>query len=345
MGTEIIAIDCGNSGTTVRLLTGLLAGWLDSAGAAVRLSGDASLSQRPMGRVVEPLREMGANIEYEGEEGFLPLVVKGAALKGCDHVLAVASAQVKSALQLAGLFATGENTIAGADGVRDHTDRLLAVMGPQRQSYALTVPTDPSTAAFFQVASALIPNSIITIKDLSLNPGRAGALDVLCRAGAVVDVEPTVFDPAEPMGNVTVAQGMLKPFHVGAAEVPSLIDELPVLAVLATQAEGTSTITGAADLRVKECDRIAAMTLALKSVGADIEENEDGWIITGPTPLRGGTAETPVEVETFGDHRVAMSMAIAALITDGKLSLDDDACVAVSFPDFFVTLERLIRIN
>jgi 3-phosphoshikimate 1-carboxyvinyltransferase len=258
------------------------------------------------------------------------------------HELKVPSAQVKSALQLAALFAEGETTIKGADGVRDHTDRLLAVMGPELAPYRITVPRDPSAAAFFQVAAALIKNSRITVTDLSLNPGRAGALDVLARAGAKVEIQQTVFDPAEPMGNVTVAHQKLKAFTVGAEEVPSLVDELPVLAVLATQAEGTTRITGAADLRVKECDRITAMTRALQSVGAHITEHPDGWTINGPTPLAGGTQENPVVVRTHDDHRVAMSMAVAALVTEGYVALDNDACVGISFPNFFVTLEALI---
>jgi len=349
-------IDCGNSGTTVRLLMGLLAGWLPGPGQpgleAVRLVGDESLSARPMARVVDPLRQMGANIKYEDHEereGKLPLVVCPAQLSGVHHHLKVPSAQVKSALQLAGLFATGETSVAGADGARDHTERLLAVMGLDRQgnepsAFQITVPADPSAAAFFQVAAALIPNSRITTKDLSLNPGRAGALDVLRLAGALVEIDQTVFDPAEPMGTVTVAHGQLRPFTVTGKEVPSLIDELPVLAVLATQANGTTRISGAADLRVKECDRVAVMASELKKIGADITEHEDGWTINGPTPLKGGPSEKPVVISTFADHRIAMSFAVAALIAEGHLALDDEKCVGVSFPEFFITLEALLGI-
>jgi 3-phosphoshikimate 1-carboxyvinyltransferase len=338
---ELITIDCGNSGTTVRLLLGLLAGWLDKKGAAVRLVGDASLSSRPMARVVDPLRQMGADIDFEGRDGRLPIVVRGAALKGCRHPLKIPSAQVKSALQLAGMFAQGQNTIEGADGVRDHTDRLLAVMGPELRPYHITVPRDPSAAAFFQVAAALVPGSSVTVHDLSLNPGRAGALAALHRAGVQVDIKQTVTDPAEPMGSVTTASGLLQAFTIAENEVPSLIDELPILAVLATQCSGTSTITGAHDLRVKESDRIAAMTAMLKNLGADITEQPDGWIITGPTKLQGGSEFKPVVVRTHGDHRVAMSAAIAALVTEGHVALDDDGCVGVSFPDFFITLDAL----
>jgi 3-phosphoshikimate 1-carboxyvinyltransferase len=338
---ELITIDCANSGTTVRLLLGLLAGWLDRDGAVVRLVGDASLSNRPMARVVDPLRQMGADIEYQGQEGRLPIVVRGARLKGCQSRLKVPSAQVKSALQLAGLFAQGQNIIEGADGVRDHTERLLAVMGSQRQAYHITVPRDPSAAAFFQVAAALIPGSSVTVHDLSLNPGRAGALAILHRAGVQVDIQQKVFDPAEPMGSVTTVHDQLQAFTIAEDEVPSLIDELPILAVLATQCTGTTTITGAHDLRVKESDRIAAMTVMLKSLGADITEQPDGWTIIGPTKLQGGSESEPVVVATHGDHRVAMSAAIAALVTEGHVALDDDQCVGVSFPDFFVTLDAL----
>jgi 3-phosphoshikimate 1-carboxyvinyltransferase len=241
---DLITIDCGNSGTTVRLLLGLLAGWLNHAGSAVRLVGDASLSSRPMARVVDPLRRMGADITYEGQEGRLPIVVSGAPLRGCHHQLKVPSAQVKSALQLAGLFAQGFNTIEGADGVRDHTDRRLTVIGPEFRPYHITVPRDPSAAAFFQVAAALVPGSQVTVHDLSLNPGRAGALAVLHRAGVQVDIQQKIFDPAEPMGSVTTVHDQLQAFTIAEDEIPSLIDELPVLALLGTQCTGTTTITG-----------------------------------------------------------------------------------------------------
>ena len=298
-----------------------------------------------MARVVDPLRRMGANITYENTAGLLPLLVRGAQLTGSHHQLKVPSAQVKTALQLAGLFAEGETTIGGADGARDHTERLFSVMGQSREPYNITIPADPSAAAFFQVAGALIPNSIITIQDLCLNPGRAGTLAVLRRAGAKVEIEQTVFNSAEPMGQVVVSHSSLQPFTIEADEVPSLIDELPILAVLATQAAGTSTITGAADLRVKECDRISATTVALKSLGAHINEHDDGWTITGPTSLRGGHPDHPVVINTHGDHRIAMSMAIAALISEGTIALDDDSCVGVSFLEFFVTLDKLIALD
>jgi len=336
-----IVLDCGNSGTTSRLLLGLLAGWLDPDGAAVRLTGDASLSMRPMARVVDPLRAMGADLQYLAEDGRLPIRVRGAALRGGDHALPVASAQVKSALQLAGLFADGRTTVSGADEVRDHTDRLLAIMGAGREGYDLQVPGDPSTAAFFQAAAALVPGSRVTVKAQSLNPGRTGVLEVLARAGATPEITHRAGDRGEPLGDVTVRATALQTFGIQAPEVPSLIDELPVLAVLATQAAGRSVMAGAAELKVKESDRIDAMCEVLSQLGADITAQPDGWIINGPTPLKGGSADAPLVLRTRGDHRVAMSVAVAALVTAGHVALDDAACVAVSCPNFFPTLDKL----
>lgn len=340
-GDEVL-IDCGNSGTTARLLLGLLAGWLDPDGAAVRLIGDTSLSTRPMARVVDPLRAMGADLTYKDTDGRLPILIRGATLSGRDHALAVASAQVKSALQLAGQFADGRTTVSGADQVRDHTDRLLAVMGHERQGYDLRVPGDPSTAAFFQVAAALVPGSSVTATGQSLNRGRAGALDVLERAGAVVTRHPLDGGGGEPLGDVTVEAADLRAFTIEEPEVPSLIDELPVLAVLATQVHGRTVISGAAELKVKESDRLDAMHEVLSQLGADITVTPDGWIINGPTPLAGGAPDAPLVLRTRGDHRIAMSCAVAALVADGHVTLDDEACVAVSCPDFFDTLDKLL---
>lgn len=353
-------IDCRNSGTTARLLCGLLAGWLPPGGPGVVLDGDASLRRRPMGRVVEPLRAMGAQIEWLGEPGRLPLRITGAALRGCAHALPVPSAQLKSALLLAGLHAAGRTVITGGGSSRDHTERLLAAMGaaPQKgpgdrlavaggrglQPYDLAVPADPSTAAFFQVAAALLPGSRLTVPGQSLGAGRTGGLDVLRAAGAKVAIAAAAGDdPArEPMGDVTVAAGDLRAFTVGPADVPGLVDELPVLAVLATQCAGTTVISGAEELRVKESDRIALMARGLRALGADVAERPDGLVITGPTPLRGGPAGAPVVHETGGDHRIAMALAVAALVAAGDSALDDPDCVAVSFPEFFPTLAGLL---
>lgn len=360
-GGEPLLIDCANSGTTARLLCGLLAGWLPPDGPGVVLDGDASLRGRPMSRVVEPLRAMGASIEWLGAEGRLPLRVRGAALRGVVHTLAVPSAQLKSALLLAGLHASGETIVDGGGDSRDHTERLLAAMGaaPDRgpgdrltvraprglAPYDLAVPADPSTAAFFLVAAAMVPGSRLTVCGQALGPGRTGALDVLRAAGAQVEIRRTAAadDPArEPAGDVSVGAGPLRAFTIGAAEVPGLVDELPVLAVLATRCAGTTVISGAQELRVKESDRIALMARGLRALGADLEERPDGLVIHGPTVLRGGTPTVPVLHETGGDHRIAMALAVAALVAAGDSALDDPDCVAVSFPGFFPTLADLL---
>ncbi len=343
--TESVTIDCENSGTTARLLTGLLAGWLPVGSPGVVMEGDASLSRRPMGRVVDPLRAMGADIVWLGERGRLPIRIRGAKLIGIDHHLEVASAQVKSALLLAGLFAEGNTTVAGADGSRDHTELLLKTMGgldnPGR--FDIRVPGDPSSAAFFQVAAALVPGSEVTVNGQSINYTRTGVLRVLRRAGVNVAIERPNGEPGgEPLGDVVVSYNILKSFTITAKDLPALIDEIPVLAVLATQTEGETVITGAAELRVKESDRLAVMAENLKLLGATVVELEDGLKITGPTPLVGGESGRPVILKTAGDHRVAMAMAVAALVTKGETVLDDDACVAVSYPYFFQTLEKLL---
>jgi len=355
-----IIIDCGNSGTTTRLLCGLLAGLLPVSGLQVVLEGDASLMSRPMGRVVNPLQAMGAKIEYLDKEGYLPLKISGAALTGTTCTLKVASAQVKSALLLAAINARGTTIVQGAGSSRDHTERLFATMGISvggfpgtgdlslngplsGRAFDIQVPADPSSAAFFQVAAAMVPDSSLLIKNQSLNVGRAGALAVLQRAGAGVSISHRNGAPGEEMGDVLVEAGDLKSFRIEAGEIPSLIDELPVLAVLATQARGETLITGAEELRVKESDRITAMTVALKNVGADIQELPDGWRIVGPTRLHGGTEDRPVVVETVDDHRIAMAMAVAALVCEGTMALDDDACVGVSYPNFFQTLDKLLH--
>lgn len=354
-----IVLDCGNSGTTARLLLGLLAGWLPPDGAGVVLDGDASLRSRPMARVTEPLAAMGADIRWQGAPDRLPVLVRGAQLAGRDHVLPVASAQLKSALLLAGLRAGGRTTVRGGGGSRDHTERLLRNMGVAVPAgpgdvlavdggavlapFDLPVPGDLSTAAFLLVAAALVPGSRVTVRGVGLGPGRTGILDVLDRAGLQVDVVPAgpATDADEPMGDVTVVAGDLRPFDVGAQEVPGLVDELPALAVLATACPGTTVIGGAHELRHKESDRIALMARGLADLGADVKEEPDGWIITGGSTLRGGDEGAPTLLATGGDHRVAMALALAALVAEGHSMLDDRDCVAVSFPDFFATIAEL----
>jgi len=353
-----LKLDCGNSGTTCRLLCGLLAGWLPK-GIAVTLTGDASLSTRPMNRVVEPLRAMGADITFLAEPGCLPVRVAGAQLRGTDHVLSVPSAQVKSALLLAGLSANGVTTISGDGGSRDHTELLLQTMGiscaPIRSDVDLTVhggarpgvfdvqvPGDPSTAAFLQVAAALVPGSDLTTTGLSLNPTRIGAMRVLRRAGVKIEImRPHGPRGGEAIGDVRVRPAALRPLRIEGPDIPALIDEIPVLAVLATGAAGESVITGAGELRVKESDRLAVMADNLRRLGAGVVELPDGLRITGPGRLCGGSSHHPLRLTTAGDHRIAMALSIAALVTDGESTLDDFTCVAVSFPQFFATLAAI----
>ncbi len=345
-----VSIDCGNSGTTARLLLGLLAGRRVTA----RLDGDASLRARPMARVTDPLAELGAGVTWLGEPGRLPLRLEGRALAGGALRLPVASAQVKSALLLAALSAAGPVTLTGCGATRDHTEWLLRAMGAPLDAadrgatltagpagplrpFDLTVPGDPSSAAFLLAAALLVPGSAVTVEDVLLNPTRAGFLNVIRRMGADLTIRPRPDDGWEPVGGITVRHRPLRPFAIAPDEVPSLIDELPILAVLAAHADGESTVAGAAELRVKESDRLAAMGVALRAFGVPFVERPDGFAVRGPCALRA----PGVALATCGDHRVAMSLAVAALVADGPVTLDDDACVGISFPDFFAALARL----
>ena len=338
-------VDCGNSGTSLRLLCGVLSA---VPGLSV-LTGDASLRRRPVRRVLDPLRRMGAVLHARDGDRVPPVVIRGAPLRGTRHVLEVASAQVKSALLLAGLFAEGETTVEEPHRSRDHTERMLRGMGvdlrvdglavtvaPGRpRGGTVEVPGDISSAAFFLCAAAALDGSEITVRNVGLNPSRTGVLDVLEAMGARLRIANQV-DEGEPRGDVTVSAGPLRGTTISGALVPRLIDELPVLMVLATQAEGRTLIRDARELRVKESDRLASMGEALSAAGARIELFEDGCAIDGPTPLRG------VAVRTRLDHRIAMSMAIAQLFMRGaEVHLDDVACVATSFPSFFEILDGL----
>jgi 3-phosphoshikimate 1-carboxyvinyltransferase len=338
-------VDCGNSGTSLRLLCGVLAA---VPGMSV-LTGDASLRRRPVRRVLEPLRRMGAVLHARDGDRVPPVVVRGGPLRGTRHVLDVASAQVKSALLLAGLFADGETTVVEPQQSRDHTERMLRGMGVDLRVDGLSVtvapgrprggtvevPGDISSAAFFMCAAAALAGSEVTARNVGLNPSRTGVVDVLQAMGARLRIA-NVADEGEPRGDVTVTAAPLQGTTIEGALVPRLIDELPVLMVLATQAEGRTLIRDAKELRVKESDRLAAMGEALAAAGARIELFEDGCAIDGPTPLR------PVAVRTRLDHRVAMSMAVAQLfMAGGEVRLDDVACVATSFPSFFAILDRL----
>jgi 3-phosphoshikimate 1-carboxyvinyltransferase len=337
-------LDCANSGTTMRLLLGMLAGsWVSAT-----LDGDASLRRRPMARVVEPLRLMGARIE--SREGRAPLTVTGTRLQGRRHVLSVPSAQVKSALLLAGLSASGPTTVVEPVATRDHTERLLRAMGtdvheaagavvimPSQQPLRpinLSVPGDFSSAAFWMAAAALRPGWSVTIGEVGLNPSRTAFLGLLQSMGAEIHVD-AVDAAIEPLGSVTVTGRRLRGITLGPADVAAAIDEIPALLVVATQAEGTTIIEGAAELRVKESDRLATMSEGLRLMGAVVDEREDGVSIHGPASLHGAT------VEAHGDHRIAMALAVAALAASGPTTIEGADSVAVSYPEFFAHLQEL----
>jgi 3-phosphoshikimate 1-carboxyvinyltransferase len=339
-------IDCGNSGTSLRLLTGVLSG---VPGLSV-LTGDASLRRRPVRRVIDPLRAMGANLSARDGDRVPPVVVRGGRLRAAAHALAVASAQVKSAILLAGLFAEGETTVSEPERSRDHTERMLSGMGvpvrvdglgvtitPARpRGGRVDVPGDISSAAFFLCGAAALPGSEVTVRGMGVNPTRTGLLDVLVAMGADVSVAGERDVAGEPRADVTVRARDLRATEISGALVPRLIDELPVVMVMATQARGRTVLRDAKELRVKESDRLAAMGETLTRAGARIELFEDGCAIDGPTRLHG------VEVRTRLDHRIAMSMAIAQLLTGGEeVVLDDVACVATSFPSFFDLLDSV----
>jgi 3-phosphoshikimate 1-carboxyvinyltransferase len=341
-------LDCANSGTTMRLLLGVLAGSSISA----TLDGDASLRRRPMARVIDPLESMGARIE--SQDGRAPLGVRGTSLQGRRHALPVSSAQVKSALLLAGLSASGPTTVVEPVPTRDHTERLLRAMGtdvgatvdglvirPSHQPLRpieLAVPGDFSSAAFWMAAAALRPGWSVIIGDIGLNPTRTAFLTLLRSMGAEVKIDGPSAD-IEPRGLLSVTGRGLRAIVLGAADVAAAIDEIPALLVLATQAEGTTTINGAGELRVKESDRIATMADGLRRMGAIVEERPDGVSIEGPAALHGAT------VESHGDHRVAMALAVAALVASGPTTIEDADCVAVSYPNFFAQLQELTHVS
>lgn len=339
-------LDCGNSGTTMRMLAGLLA----SQPFASVLVGDTSLSSRPMRRVMAPLAAMGAQLSA-AEGGRPPLRITGARLHGITHTPEVPSAQIKSAVLLAGLRATGTTTVCEPAQTRDHTERALAafgvtvsrsdagdisVAGGARLAGGLTlrVPGDPSATAFLAVAAAGLPNSQIDIEDVGLNPTRIALFDVLRRAGADVTTRETDVWHGEPVGHVSIATGERLDVVIAPEEVPLLIDELPALAALATFG-GSIVVTGAAELRVKESDRISALVAGLRAMGADVDEYPDGFAVRGSRQLTGGV------VDARHDHRLAMSFAVAALGASHPSEIHGAEVAGVSFPGFFEVLEGL----
>jgi 3-phosphoshikimate 1-carboxyvinyltransferase len=340
-------IDCGNSGTTMRLISGILA----AQPFRSRLIGDASLSKRPMKRIMEPLGQMGAKITAEGEGGRAPLVIEGGTLKGLRYESPVASAQIKSAILLAGLFAQGATSVTEPEQSRDHTERMLSwhvahprrdgltvsvIGGSRLESRDFDVPGDISSAAFWLVAAAANRGSLLQIKNVGLNPTRTGILSVLIRMGAHVS-EVVENADGEPRGTIEIRGTQLKATVIEGKEIPNLIDELPILAVAAALAEGRTTIKDAHELRVKETDRIAAVARNLRSFGVEVVEYDDGMKIQGGCALHGA------DVTSEGDHRIAMSSAILGMFADGTTTVRDTDCVDTSYPGFYDTLQRLSK--
>jgi len=335
-------LDCGNSGTTMRLLAGLLAAQEFES----ELVGDESLSRRPMDRVVGPLSEMGARASWP------PLQVGGRTpLHGFDHTMARPSAQVKSAILLAGLFASGPTSVIEPVKTRDHTELMLKAMGAavevdglrvqvepalRLEPLDLDVPGDLSAAAFWLVAAGLMPGSRVLLEGVGVNPTRTAFIDLLLGSGFKVKFSRPRFVVGEPVADLEVTSAAaLRPIQIDGDGAAEMIDELPVLAVAATQIPGQSVISGAADLRVKESNRIEAMEEGLVAMGADVVAVEDGWVINGPRYLEGA------RVSSRGDHRVAMALAVAGLVADGKTEIDGAECVDISYPNFFDHLEYL----
>jgi len=341
-------IDCGNSGTGMRLLAGLLAGQEFSS----ELFGDASLSSRPMGRITIPLTQMGATIETRGEKpGCGPLFIHPAKLQPITYEMPVASAQVKSAVLLAGLFANGKTTVIQPAETRDHTERMLASFrvttehagkaisldgGQIPQACDFTVPGDISSAAFWLVAAAALPGSRLLIKDVGLNPTRTAILKVLSRMGAHM-TEIVHASEGEPIGNIEIHGAPLTATTILEAEVPNLIDEIPVIAVAAALAQGRTIIRNARELRVKETDRITTVVNGLRAMGAEVEEFEDGMEIEGGKPLTGAI------IDSCGDHRIAMAFAIAGLFANGETIIKNTECVNTSYPGFSHHLAAILQ--
>ncbi|HNX69573.1 MAG TPA: 3-phosphoshikimate 1-carboxyvinyltransferase [Candidatus Omnitrophota bacterium] len=328
----------GNSGTSMRLLLGILAGQKFET----VLTGDPSLSGRPMRRVTDPLKQMGAQIKGKENGNFAPLIIRGGKLRGISFDNKLSSAQVKSALLFAGMYAEGKTVIHEGVPSRDHTERFLEASGAsfrregkdlvierteKLRPFQARIAGDISSAAFFIAGAAMIPGSEVTVRDVGLNPTRTGLLEVLKRMGAKIRTEVTQTVP-EPMGNIYVQGARLHGTGITHAEIPSLIDELPVLMVAMALSEGESLISGAAELRVKETDRIRSMVGNLKAIGASVEELPDGSLIRGVEGFHGAS------VESFGDHRTAMSMAVASLVTKGAITVKDTECIATSYPAF-----------
>lgn len=341
-------LNVGNSGTTTRLLLGILAGTPFHS----CLIGDESIAKRPMNRVTNPLRQMGASIDGREQGNFTPLSIRGGKTKAIAYKSPVASAQVKSAILLAGLQSEGTTSVTEPHKSRDHTERMLRAFGGEVVEAGLTVsvtgkqelhavniivPGDISSAAFFLVAGAIIPNSRITLKKVGLNPTRTGIIDVLRNMGANVSISNETIENFEPVGDLTISTSALTGIEISGDIIPRLIDEIPIIALLATQANGKTVIKDAGELKVKETNRIDTVVSELSKLGASIESTDDGMIIYGQSgKLTGKT------VNSYGDHRIGMMLAIAACLTEGPMALENSEAIAVSYPSFFEHLESLI---
>lgn len=341
-------LDVGNSGTTIRLLMGILAG----RPFHNVLVGDHSIGRRPMTRVVKPLSLMGAKIDGKKHGEFTPISIRGGELTGMEYTLPVASAQVKSSILFAGLQAEGTTTIHEPAKTRDHTERMIRQFGGKVESEGLTVkinggqtltashvnvPGDISSAAFFLVAGAIVPNSEILLKNVGLNPTRTGIIDVMQAMGADITIVPNDSEQFEPTGDIIIKTSELVGTTIEGDLIPRLIDEIPILALLATQANGKTVIKDAHELKVKETNRIDTVVNELSKLGASIEATEDGMVIYGKSTLGSG------EVSSHGDHRIGMMLAVAALITKGEVILEDAEAISVSYPQFFQDLNNLLR--
>ncbi len=333
-------LDVGNSGTTLRLISGILS----AQPFCSHLTGDASIQKRPMERIAVPLRQMGAVLKGSSDKLFAPFAIEGTALKGITYALPMASAQVKSAILLAGLFAKGETIVIEPEPTRDHTEIMLRCMGaeiqkigneihckpvPELYAHKIVVPSDISSAAYFIVLGCICENSEIILKNVGINPTRTGILDALLAMGANIHVKNETIINGEKIGDIIVTSSKLHGTTIGGAEIPRLIDEIPVLAVAGCFAQGTTIIKDAQELKVKESNRIKTIIAELKKFGANITETDDGMIIQGGTPLKGCT------VESHQDHRIAMAMAVAGMCASGQTEIRNAECVTISFPNFF----------
>jgi 3-phosphoshikimate 1-carboxyvinyltransferase len=344
-------LNAGNSGTTLRLMLGLLA---SHSGRFFSITGDSSLRSRPMSRVVKPLQEMGAQIWGRKNNSLAPLAVQGQPLRGIHYHSPIASAQVKSCILLAGLLAEGKTTVTEPALSRDHSERMLKAFGAeisvdletlsatvtgggQLQGQPVIVPGDISSAAFWLVAAAIVPDSELYIENVGVNPTRTGILDALAKMGANIQLENHREVAGEPVADLRVRSSQLQACEIAGDLIPRLIDEVPILAVAAVFAQGTTVIRDAAELRVKESDRIAAIALQLNRLGAKVTELPDGLEIVGGTPLTG------IDVESYADHRIAMSLAIAALNASGITTVRGAEVAAISYPEFTTTLQQVCQ--